>query len=278
MSVGNEQLDLEELVARASAGDRAALEAIVKQIQKPVYNLALRMLWRPADAEDASQEILIRVITRLNSYRGESAFTTWVYRVAANYLLTTRRRRAEQARLTFEAFGADLDEGLSDGSVDVAAEVEEVRIGCTQGMLLCLERPQRLAYILGEILEMNGVEAAAILEIEPAAFRKRLSRARAAVRAFMQRKCGIVNPDNHCRCARRVNRAVEVGRVEPANLLFAGHARGESQQQIEQAIRSLDRLQRAAALYRSHPDYSAPASLTAALRELVGATDEGLPG
>ena len=72
------------------------------------------MLWHPEDAEDAPQEILIRIVIRLGSFRGESAFTTWVYRVAANYLLTTRKRRAKRTAATFEGFGKDLDEGLSD--------------------------------------------------------------------------------------------------------------------------------------------------------------------
>ena len=65
---------LEVLVERAKAGDGAALEAVVRAIQDRVYNLAIRMLWHPADAEDATQEILIRVITNLGSFRGESAF------------------------------------------------------------------------------------------------------------------------------------------------------------------------------------------------------------
>ena len=59
-----------ELVARAVDGDKAALEEVVRLLQDPLYRLALRMTWRPADAEDATQEILIRVVTRLASWRG----------------------------------------------------------------------------------------------------------------------------------------------------------------------------------------------------------------
>ena len=117
----------------------------------------MRMLWHPADAEDATQEILVRIVTHLGSFRGESAFTTWVYRVASNYLLTTRKRRAEREELTFERFAEQLDEGLAPDVPGPAAEVEnrllveEVKLGCSQGMLLCLDRDHRLAYILGDV-------------------------------------------------------------------------------------------------------------------------------
>ena len=88
-------------------------------------------------------------------------------------------------------------------------------------MLLCLDRDHRIAYILGEIVEDTGEEGGYILDIAPAAFRKRLSGARTRILKFMQRKCGIFNPGNACRCDRRVNHATSIGRVNPQNLLFA---------------------------------------------------------
>lgn len=78
------------------AGDHSALEAVVLAIQDDVYGLAIRMFWHPADAEDATQEILVRIVTSLDRFRGERAFTTWLYWVAVNYLLTTRERQAER--------------------------------------------------------------------------------------------------------------------------------------------------------------------------------------
>ena len=133
------QPSIESQVQKALEGSKTALEEVILGIQDRIYNLALRMLWHPADAEDATQEILIKVITSLNSFRHESAFMTWVHRVASNYLLTTRRRRAEREELTFPIFGDQLDEGLSVESPEIADEVEhnllleEVKIGCTRG-------------------------------------------------------------------------------------------------------------------------------------------------
>ena len=81
--------DLERLVEAAKEGDKKALETLILKIQDKIYGLALRMLYNPSDAEDASQEILLKIITHLGTFRGESAFTTWMYRVAVNHLLTS---------------------------------------------------------------------------------------------------------------------------------------------------------------------------------------------
>jgi RNA polymerase sigma factor (sigma-70 family) len=152
---------------KAQQGDQAALEELIAQIQGKVYGLALRMLWHPEDAQDATQEILLRVVTHLATFRGESTFYTWVYRITANHLLRFRKSRLEEQGFTFERFGKDLEEGLSDSSVhpDDSILLQEIRVGCTLGMLLCLDRPHRLAYILGEILEMDGNEASATAKI-----------------------------------------------------------------------------------------------------------------
>jgi RNA polymerase sigma factor (sigma-70 family) len=274
--------ELEQLVALAQAGNSEALEQLVERIQGQIYGLALRMLWHPEDARDATQEILIRVITHLGSFRGESQFTTWVYRVAANYLRDARRSRLEEQRYTFVRFGDELDEGLSDAPIqsaqpiDEALLLEEIKIGCTFGMLLCLDRAHRLAYILGEILEIESPEAAAIIEITPAAFRQRLARARADIVEFMKQKCGLVNPDNPCRCRRRVKHALKLGRLHPQQLLFARDA-GKAARfpAVLDEIRKLEEARRSAALYRSHPTFTLPTSFVTFVRELLSSSKFG---
>jgi len=267
---------LDALAARGRDGDREALEGLVAAIQDRIYALALRMLWHPEDARDATQEILVRVVTHLSSFRGESAFTTWVYRVAANHLLSFRKSRLEEQHYTFERFGEELEEGLSETSpslpgVEHALLLEEIKISCTLALLTCLDRPHRLAYILGEILEMDGTEAAEVLETDAATYRKRLERARADVIAFTRARCGLVAPERPCRCRRRVARALRTGRVDPGRLLFARDpARARAFPGVLAEIRRLDALRRSAALYRSHPQPRAPADLVTALRALLG--------
>ena len=267
---------IEELVREAQAGSKLALQDVIAGIQDQIYGLALRMLWHPEDARDAAQEILVRIVTHLSGFRGESRFTTWVYRIASNYLISARQSRLERQSYNFERFGEDLDHGLSATPAHDESDPErnlllqEVRVGCTMGMLLCLDRPHRLAYILGEILEVEGSEAAGILEITAATYRQRLTRARRAIVSFMMEKCGLVKPANQCRCHRRVDSALAAGRVDRENLLFGNDPVLAHQfPQVLKIIRTLKDAQRVAALYRAQPKAEAPAELTSELRQML---------
>lgn len=242
---------LEELARRAVDGDRAAVAALVRELQRPVHALALRMLWHPQDAEDATQEILVRVITRLVQFDFRSQLRTWVYRVASNYLLDVKKSCVEREKLRFESFAEDLNDGLSDdGPAEGEASVltEEVKVGCTLAMLQCLDRPHRLAYVLGEIFDLPAPEAAAAMELEPAAFRKRLERARHAVETFTRAHCGLVAAEAPCRCNRRVPAAVALGRVSAERPMFA--ARGGSFAEARALIARVEETQRVVELHR----------------------------
>ena len=100
--------DEELRVRMARDGDRESLEWLVRRHSPWIYNIALRMLCHPDDAQDASQEILVKVITRLSTFEGRSSFRTWLYRIAFNHLLTMKRLRRE--RWTFEAYGRVIEE------------------------------------------------------------------------------------------------------------------------------------------------------------------------
>lgn len=124
-------VDMASLVARSREGDRAALEALIRAIQPTIYTLAQRFLMLPADAEDASQEILLKIVTRLGQFDGRSQFRTWAYRVASNHLLDMKKRSSEQT-MTFDEFAEDLAQGLSEtpfAAPDAALLLQEVRIG-----------------------------------------------------------------------------------------------------------------------------------------------------
>jgi RNA polymerase sigma factor (sigma-70 family) len=248
----NDAPTLEDHARQALGGDRDAVAALVRGLQQPVYSLALRMLWNPADAEDAAQEILIRVVTRLGQFNFQSRITTWVFRIATNYLLDVKKSAVEQQRINFTAFAEDLHSGLSaTGPADHERSllVEEVKIGCTLGLLQCLDRPLRLAYIFGEILEWPAPEAAEALGIEPAAFRKRLQRARTAIEAFTRSHCGLASTQAACACNRRVPAAVRLGRADPGNLRFA--SQGESFAEARNLIQKIEEAQRVVALQRA---------------------------
>ncbi len=96
------------IVAAAQQGDRAALTALIERHRPWIYNIALRMMGDPGSAEDAAQDIFIKVMDRLGSFEGRSAFRTWLYRVAFHHLLNTKRSRGEEAVGTFEEYAAGL--------------------------------------------------------------------------------------------------------------------------------------------------------------------------
>jgi len=276
-------LSTEELVAKAKQGDKQALDGLVRGIQDRIYGLAIRMLCNPTDAEDATQEILVKIVTHLSDFRQESAFSTWAYRIACNHLLTTHKRRADRREITFEECAVSGNTGMGAALSNSVPEPEqslmarEVMMACLHVLLLCLDRELRLAYILGELFEVTGEQGAFILDTTPVAFRKRLSRARALLRDFMHRNCGLVESSNPCQCARQVSYAVDTRRINPVKLPFSRHPRLDRSPSITQEqLAELNEIQRVAVLFRSLPQYAAPERFANDLKELIESGKIGL--
>jgi len=250
-----------ELVHAAVQGDRPSLEALVKRHQGFIYSLAQRMLYAPEDAADATQEILICIVTNLASFRGEAAFRTWAYRIAVRQLLAFKKGRVEHVVHDFNCFGQTLaatpdldppDEGSLP--VDVQLVIEEAKVGCLMAMLLCLDREHRMAFVLGEIFEASDTVAADVLGISADNARQRLARARQQLREFLTGRCGLLDEGGPCRCARKTRGFIQQGIVDPNRLRFTdvhlGRARAnapmrarELQGYVEQAYSTLLRLQ-----------------------------------
>jgi RNA polymerase sigma factor (sigma-70 family) len=270
----------QNLVARAQAGDRAVLEGLVGRHQAWIYNIALRMLGHPHDAEDATQEILVKALTRLSSFEGRSRFRTWLYRLAVNHVLNVKRGRLEPEALTFSCYAHSLDStpdadlpDLTTAGADVRLLVDEARLGCTSGMLLCLEREQRLIYVLGVIFGVTDAIGAELLDVTRETFRQRLARARRDLHNFMNDKCGLVDAANPCRCAKKTRGFIAAGHVDPRNLLFA---RERVLQVREVARAKADALatldDQCADIFRQHPFHESP-DLVPALRRLLASPE-----
>lgn len=247
-------------VVAAREGDRAALDSIVRSSERPVFNVAMRMLGNRADAEDATQEILVKIITHLGSVRDVGSAGAWAFKIACRHLVHERKRGAIEAmQLNFEDFAADLETGLSPLSdhglneVEAAIAVEEVKIGCTLAMLVCLSRELRIAYILGEIFEVSAPEAADILDIDSAAYRQRLRRARTAVTAFVAESCGLVADAASCRCRLRVGQALSIGRIVKGQRDMTSDLPNASE--VRRSVDILEQGRTSAALMRSNPDF-----------------------
>jgi RNA polymerase sigma factor (sigma-70 family) len=264
------------LLRAALEGSRDALDELVRRHQSSIYGIAVHMLWDPRDAEDVTQEILIKIVTGLSSYRGASAFRTWAYRIAVNQVLNCKRSRAEEVITSFEVLaGGTEDLAAMDPPDELVRDAEkrlldeETRLACLSGMLLCLDRAQRLTFILGETLEVSDSVGSEILGITRQNFRQRLARARQQLYGFMRGQCGLADPANPCRCARKTQKAIRAGFVDPKNLKFvASHvARVEASAQVRSHA-----LEHASASY-AHlfrgQNRREPPDLAAKLREIL---------
>lgn len=225
--MAGEPTDL-ELVRGAVQGDLAALEALVERHRPWIYNVALRMVWSASDADDVAQEVLLKVVTKLSTFDGRSSFRTWLHRITCNHVLSMKRRGGEEQFVSFSRFAADLDAApdleLPDENsvpVDRGLLVEEAKLGCLTAMLLGLDRRQRLAYVLTDLLGTPTATAAELLETTAQNYRQILSRGRRALHGFMEGTCGLVETRNRCRCAKRTAGFIEAGYVEPDNIRFA---------------------------------------------------------
>ncbi len=269
------------MVAEAKSGDRSALEKLILRHQAWVYNIAVRMVFEPHDAEEVTQEVLIKAVTRLSTFRGESKFRTWLYRIAANHVLDMKRRGAESQQLTFAAYGTALDNtpdlDLPDPKsvpVEVPLLVEEAKIACTTGMLLCLDRKQRLIFTLGEILGASDTVGSEILEMSADNFRQSLTRARRDLYRFMNNQCGLVNAKNPCRCPKKTKGFIDAGHVDPNRLQFVDPHVERIKEAAADTVREIEDLVEGeyAAIYRDHP-FLQPADQTQWLRQLLDRRD-----
>lgn len=273
----------DDLLVRASlAGDMAALDELVRRHQSWIFNLALRMVWRREVAEDATQEILIKAVTKLSSFAGRSAFRTWLHRVAVNHLLNVRKSEMEEKSMTFSDMGASLD-GVAEEAwpdlrgvpVETAVIVEEARLGCMTAMLMCLDRRQRLAFILGEVLGETGEAAAAAMEVSSENFRQLLARARRDLYQFMNGKCGLVNTANPCRCARKAAGFLRNGWLDAAGRQFSRDRIATIREITPDRLDELGELDRRhAEIHRDQPFLAGP-DLAGKLRTLLAGSGFG---
>ena len=214
-----------KLVRLGIKGDKNALQNLIVRHQLFVYNLALKMTNSTQDAEDLTQEAFIKAITGLSKFQGKSNFRTWLYRITVNHFLNTKKRKSEYSVVNFESYFNSIDSMPSSElneqeQSELKETIEELRISCTTGMLMCLSKEQRMVYVLGELFDIDHNMGSEILEISPGNFRVKLMRARKDIYQWMNNKCGLVNKDNPCRCSKKTKGYVKAGKVDPNNLQF----------------------------------------------------------
>ena len=248
------------LVRLGTKGDKKALQNLIVRHQLFVYNLALKMTNNTQDAEDLTQEVFIKAITSLSKFEGKSNFRTWLYRITVNHFLNSKKRKSEYSIVDFESYFNSIDNMPSSDlneqeENELKETIEELRINCTIGMLMCLSRNQRMVYILGELFNIGHNLGGEILEISPGNFRVKLMRARKDLYQWMNKKCGLVNKDNPCRCSKKTKGYIKAGKVDADNLQFntrfqskIKHFSAENAVEITNTVEELNRK-----VFQDHP-------------------------
>ncbi|MEH2952442.1 RNA polymerase sigma factor [Candidatus Merdisoma sp. JLR.KK011] len=265
--------ELQALAEKATAGDKEALEALVTGVQDMVFNLSLRMLGTFADAEDAAQDILLKMITHLSSFRGESLFTTWVFRIAVNHLKDYKKHMFAHAPLSFEFYGDDIKNGKIQDIPDLAQNVEqdilaeELKMSCTNVMLQCLDTESRCIFILGTMFRIDSRIAGEILEMTPEAYRQRLSRIRKKMAGFLEQYCGAYGGGT-CRCRDRVNYAIQSHRLNPRQLDYTktNEISVETMLDVKHAMEEMDDLSQDFSFCKA---YQSPEHMKCLVQELL---------
>ncbi len=251
------------LVDRVLEGDSKALDKLVSIHQAFIYNVAWKMTHSTDDALDLTQEVLIKVITKLSTFKRKSSFRTWLYRIVVNEFLQTKRKGKEDVFPNFEAHDKQLN-AVPDPSLTPEEELElkdysrEVKFRCTSAMLICLDREQRLIYLLGDAFGIDHNLGAEIFGISKQNFRVKLSRARKELHNYMEYRCGLINKSNPCRCTKKAKSALKMGAISADNLIFKPSYTkkiGDFVSQNQDAMREVID-QKYIEIYRTHPSKS----------------------
>lgn len=265
-----------ELVDKAVAGDKTALQSLLVSVEDMVYNLSLRMLGSPQDAEDASQEIMIKIITQLSTFRKESAFSTWVYRISTNYLINYKKSMFAQRPLSFDFYAEDTKAGFIPNTEDLTQNVEEgilaeeLKLSCTNVMLQCLDPESRCIYVLGIMFRVDSKTCGEILGITAEAYRQRLSRIRKTVSSFLRDYCGLSGTGG-CNCQKRVGYAIKTHRLNPKNLEYS-NLKPLSDEETKGFVQAMEEMDTLSSIFANLPKYRSSENNRAFLEELLSSS------
>jgi RNA polymerase sigma factor (sigma-70 family) len=225
-STPKEIINDQELIVRALNGSRQALENLISRYKNWIFNIAIRMVILPEDAEDITQEILIKIITHLKKYNETKAsFKTWLYRIVINHIINMKKRGLEKATFNFDNYYERMDfigDRVPADTPEIKATIQDTMINCVLATLICLNRIQRLVIILGVIFNIDSKSGSVLLGMSRANFRKTLSRSRKKLKNFMSQTCSLVNKKAKCKCHLKITELIEHGYRDPERLVYQG--------------------------------------------------------
>ena len=183
----SELADERELIGRAQKGDKDAFSALVGKYEKYIFNIGLRVLENREDAADMTQNVLLKIYNNLHRFRGDAAFSTWVYRISVNACRDALRLAYKRKEKVFSDF-CDVDDDMP--VYDVADHSTSPELIYTVGeesrylysLIARLEPPFRIIILLRELSGLGYQEIADVMQLPLGTVKSRLNRARAAIR------------------------------------------------------------------------------------------------
>lgn len=182
------------LIARAKKGEIAAFESLMTAYENRIYSLALRSTGSEQDAADITQEVFLRAWKNLDSFRGDSSLSTWLYRVTSNLCVDFARKKAAGGMPTSiddeESPAADFVDPSRMGQPEAAAENSELREEL-HFALAQLSEEHRRVILLRDVAGMTYTDVARTLGLEEGTVKSRLARARAGLRKILLERGNI---------------------------------------------------------------------------------------
>jgi RNA polymerase sigma factor (sigma-70 family) len=269
-----------DLIARSLKGDTGALEEIILRHQSWIYNIALTMTGDVHGAEDITQEVLIKVITKLSTYDShKAAFRTWLYRIVVNHIVNLKYNQKEkffsEIVLSYN-HGEHIDlhpdtrKSFRPGHALIA---EETKTSCVLCILLCLSRMERIIFILGVLFDVTDRIGSEICGISRGNFRKILSRSRKKVFNFFDSNCSLLHENNPCTCAKQTDFLIRAGMIDIRDLAMNRDSFGAIQEVLGDSVRDLESsYYEFLALFKGQPFFKGPDTVQW-LRNLLSRTD-----
>lgn len=268
-----ENKEMNALITKAMNGNNQALESILMEVKDLVFNLSLRMLGSVVDAEDATQDILVKIMTNLATFRKESNFKTWVYRITSNYLIDYKKSMFAKHALDFDFYANDIKAGYVDNKEELLMGKsqeelgQELKMSCSNVMLQCLDPQTRCIFILGTMFKVDSKMAGEILGISPENYRQKLSRARRKMASFLATHCGLTET-GYCCCENRVGYAIMQHRINPQKMEF------KALKQLDQSIlanckETMEEIDELSVTFEKFPHYQSSLEVKNFLKQLL---------
>ena len=266
-----ENKEINKFISLAVEGNSEALEKVLSEINDFIFNLSLRMLGTIHDAEDATQEILIKVMLNLFSFKKESAFKTWVYKIAVNYLFDYKKSMFYKYPLSFEYYADDIkagyidDEDIFEGDKNELSK--ELKLSCTNVMLQCLDAKSRCVFVIGTMFGVDSKIAGEILDMTPENYRQILHRTRKKMAKFLSEYCGLSGTGS-CNCKKRIGYAVSQHRLDPKDLEYS-KLKTLDEDILEDYMKSMEAFDEKITVFEDLPKYNSNINMKSFINDLV---------